>query len=276
MQSDWFDQRVYDMIDTSGLPKESDRLCRNEIDELFDIPKHFDTQSIDKGKKRKRSKKVHHSKNSARPSPVPTQGTTESDTVANDQPTSNENSSALPTKVIADQEHPPLFLHPLETRESYATSWDNAVPFVTSYVDSHPTPTFRFRHRPRIGRGGRVIIDRLPRPGNPDCPPVNVFTAGDESSLRRANKPINTLLDLLPEPLDHKKLSRRIEEIAASALSDEEETMNQAKGYNSVPTVNDTIGAEDNDGEDILVKLHDWMETDEQLWGEELCAIGPV
>jgi enhancer of polycomb-like protein len=218
---------------------------------------------------------MNSSKN-LRVSPASTPGITEIEPVMKEKPASTDNATAPPAKVVADQDHPPLFLHPLETRETYVTSWDYAVPFVTSYVDSHPTPTFRFRHRPRIGRGGRVVIDRLPRPGNPDLPPVNVFTTGDEVKLHGTDNPHTRLLDLLPEPLNHEKLSRRIEEIAASALSDDEENVNQTRSVIPVVGNNANVADKENDGEEVLVKVSDWMETDEQLWGEELCAIGPV
>jgi hypothetical protein len=34
--------------------------------------------------------------------------------------------------------------------------------------------------------------------------------------------------------------------------------------------------AEENDCEEVLVTLHDWLETDDQLWGEERFALGPL
>lgn len=272
MKCEWFDQRIYDMVDTSGLPKQSDRLDHDEIERALDIPKYFDTASSDHGKKRKR-KKTQIIKGQVIPMTIP--GNAENDAVFD---TEVECSTAPeePTRVVADQEHPPLFLHPLETRESYVTSWDHAVPFVTSYVDSHPTPTFRYRHRPRIGRGGRVIIDRLPHPGNPDIPPVNVFISGDAARLHGPSDPHSRLLDLLPEPIDYLKLSRRIEEIAADALNDDDNNMNKHKRAR-LPMSTDANTEDENDGEEILVKMSEWIETDEQLWGEELCyPIGSV
>ena len=32
----------------------------------------------------------------------------------------------------------------------------------------------------------------------------------------------------------------------------------------------------ENDGEVVLVKMQDWIDTDDQLWGEERFAIGPI
>ena len=265
MQCDWFDQRIYDMVDTSGLSRESDIISHDDIDRVLDIPKHFDTSNLDRGKKRKR-KKINNNGKSQSISPVPTPEIKASESKV-EQP-SIDNKTAQPQKVVADQDHPPLFLHPLETRESYVSSWNHAVPFVSSYVDSHPTPTFRFRHRPRIGRGGRVIIDRLPRPGNPNIPSINVFMSGDDNRLRASKKIQSKLLNLLPEPLDHEKLKHRMEQIAADALSDDETNRSV-----NVTAASDSATQDENDGEEILVKTSEWMETDEQLWGEELCPI---
>jgi enhancer of polycomb-like protein len=68
----------------------------------------------------------------------------------------------------------PNFLQPLASREShFVTSWDDAVPSMPSYVNGACTTSCAgpgggrggsFRHRPRLGRGGRVVIDRVPRP----------------------------------------------------------------------------------------------------------------
>ena len=169
LQADWFEQRIYDMVDTSALPRESDRLSHEEINKTLDVQKYFDTENNDKGKKRKR-KRASMSNKDSRTSPVPLPSNTLSSNELRKADTLTT-SQAPPKKVVASQDAPPNFLHPLSTRESYTASWEKAVPFVSSYVNSHATPTFRFRHRPRIGRGGRVVIDRLPRPGNPNNPP---------------------------------------------------------------------------------------------------------
>lgn len=62
----------------------------------------------------------------------------------------------------------PNFLQPLASRDSHPiTNWDNAVPSIPSYVNGHlTTQTDKFRHRPRLGRGGRIIIDRVPCPAS--------------------------------------------------------------------------------------------------------------
>ena len=274
LQADWFEQRIYDMVDTSALPRESDRLSHEEIYKTLDIQKYFDTENNDKGKKRKR-KRASMSNKDSRTSPVPLP----SNTLSNNELRKAESlatSQVPPKKVVASQDVPPNFLHPLSTRESYTASWEKAVPFVPSYVNSHATPTFRFWHRPRIGRGGRVVIDRLPRPGNPNDPPQSVFTTGEGMpKITATDEPAKRLLDLLPMPLDHERLSRRIEEISAAALSDDEDNLDQNPSRTvslGLPRSNENK----KDGDEILVKLDDWLKTDEQLWGEERFALGPI
>lgn len=60
----------------------------------------------------------------------------------------------------------PNFLQVLPSRDTYVTSWENSVPHVTSYIGGNALPTSKFRHRKRVGRGGRLIIDRLPCPSS--------------------------------------------------------------------------------------------------------------
>mmetsp|Transcript_34251 Transcript_34251/g.79012 ORF Transcript_34251/g.79012 Transcript_34251/m.79012 type:complete len:161 (-) Transcript_34251:2115-2597(-) len=160
-----------------------------------------------------------------------------------------------------------MFLHPLKSRETYTTSWDQAVPFVSSWVDSHPTPTVRFRHRPRVGRGGRLVIDRLPTPAHAEILPVTVFTAG--KGLARSVEPSERLMDLIPKPLDHVAVSRQIEELCATAIKEDFEAA-------AVPLAGQPHETDDNDCEEVVVKMEDWASTDEQVWGEERFAIGPV
>ena len=98
--------------------------------------------------------------------------------------------------------------------------------------------------------------------------PISVFTAGNglPASLQAKER----LLDLLPRPLDHAKISRRIEAICVGALNEEYDAMSGVSPPGGV------LDAEDNDGEEVIVKLGDWLNTDDQLWGEERFAIGPM
>eukprot|EP00957_Ditylum_brightwellii_P022388 1688984-Ditylum_brightwellii.AAC.1 len=37
-----------------------------------------------------------------------------------------------------------------------------------------------------------------------------------------------------------------------------------------------TLDIDENDGDELLIRVNDWLETDEQIWGEERFVIGPV
>lgn len=150
----------------------------------------------------------------------------------------------------------PLFLHPLSTRETLATTWEAAVPHLPSYRDSHPVPVPSFRHRPRVGRGGRICIDRLPvdqsSGGGYNYNNHVYYTAGPPLPMPQKAR----LLDLLPRPIDYIQASQRIQELV---LRD------------------DVIGDEhENDGEEVVVNLDAWLGTDDPQWGEERFAIGPI
>ena len=94
-------------------------------------------------------------------------------------------------------------------------------------------------------------------------------------------KTISRMLDLLPEPLDTVAVRRRIEEIAAEAIADDEDDRgNRSKASilpsSSVPSISG-VTDDGNDTEDIIVSLSDWMDADEQIFGEEVIPpLGPV
>jgi len=177
--------------------------------------------------------------------------------------------------IIAGQnngELAPSFLQPLATRESYTTTWEGSVPHVTTIVDGQPMNTSHFRHRPRVGRGGRLCIDRVPLPMGPNIAPITYFRAGGRPSVSLESK--ERLLDLLPPPIDKVKLSRRIEEICLGALKEDCDA--NANGPSNTPVNANVEDVDDNDGVEVLVKMKDWLNTDDQLWGEERYAIGPI
>mmetsp|Transcript_11314 Transcript_11314/g.16621 ORF Transcript_11314/g.16621 Transcript_11314/m.16621 type:complete len:541 (-) Transcript_11314:27-1649(-) len=257
-QNEQFEQQIYDMVDTSGQPRVS-TINREEIKELAGIPQHFDTSSSGTSKKKRRRKNgdVDDSRSST---PI---STSEIETFAVDE------TPVRPT-IVAGQNHgepAPNFLHPLSTRESYVTSWHNAVPFIPSYENAKPTPTSKFRYRPRIGRGGRVCIDRFPQEINSKTPSTKVFRAGHALPMVRKDR----LLELLPPPIDHAAISQKVEEMCVSAIREDFEASVGA------PTAAEVSGdPEENDGEEVLVKMSDWLNTDDQLWGQERFAIGPI
>jgi hypothetical protein len=293
MQCDWFEQRLYDMIDTSALPRESDRLSHDEIEEVLNVPKLFDAQSLDRGRNKKKRKRVSLPKANGTRTPPIIGGVAADNVLSNNNneiPPQNQTEAGVAPVVAfnksriiaADQDNPPSFLHPLQSRETYTTSWENAVPYITTYVNSKPTQTNRFRHRPRIGRGGRVMIDRIPYPNNPDDPIRHFYTIGEGPKMEAPEvKTVSRMLDLLPEPLDTEAVRRRIEEIAVEALAEEEDDRGSRSRApilpsSSVPS-NNIANDDGNDTEDIIVSLSDWMDTDEQIFGEEVIPpLGPV
>jgi len=269
LQEEWFEQRMSDVMDTSGKPRHSPNLRRDKVERLLDIPRYFSTKSTAGGNRKKKRKRGGGWDEALELSPVPR--TFDAETA--DAKPAAAGPPQAPVNVAGKNhgEPAPLFLHPLKTRESYVTSWDNAVPLVTSYVNTHAAPTFRFRHRPRLGRGGRICIDRVPQPLHPDITPATVFTAGD--GLVHSVEPKKQLIDLLPRPLDHASVSRKIEEMCVSAIQEDYET---ATGSAAASAAALTGAAEENDCDEMLIKLSDWLDTDDQAWGEERFAIGPL
>lgn len=280
MQCDWFDQRLYEMIDTSGLQRESDRLSHKEVDEAMDVPKLFDTHGLDKGKKKKRKRS-----SLAKSPKVPLTGksavSNASSNSAVEMDSAHRASAKKPRAIPADQNNPPPCLNPLRTREHYITSWKNAVPFITTYVDAKPIETCRFRHRPRIGRGGRVIIDRIPHPTHGDQP-TNVYVSGEGTAMEcEEGKQVGRMLELLPQALDTNEVRRRIEEISANAMIEEDERNKKTKGLSLPSSTSNNSAANNDDGNDVeavLVKMNDWTETDEQIFGglENGLTFGPL
>ena len=106
-----------------------------------------------------------------------------------------------------------------------------------------------------------------PNPNNVE--PNTYFRAGSRPSATL--EPKERLLDLLPPSIDKGKLSRRIEEICLKALQDDYES-NTGVGAAAVSAEE----AAENDGVEVVVKMKDWLNTDDQLWGEERYSIGPI
>jgi len=309
LQKERFEQKLYDTIDTSGLCRISQDLDRRSLDKLLKVEKYFDihegmgSSGQWKRKKSRRSSQqqqddaiIREESQSNPPVPlsssssvVAAMGFGNNIAVAANLgrnypgvvygPDGNSGPAVTRKKlpmVIAGQkngEPAPSFLQPLTTRESYATTWEGTVPYVTTIIDGKPMPTFRFRHRPRVGRGGRICIDRVPLPTDPNIVPNTYFRAG--SRLAVSHEPKERLLDLLPSPIDKDKVSRRIEEICLSALKEDYDAHGNGLSDGAVATATGE-DREDNDGREVVVKMKDWLNTDEQLWGEERYAIGPI
>lgn len=163
----------------------------------------------------------------------------------------------------------PHFLHPLPSRETWAVSYQGTVPHVATYQGTSSASSgnrvVRFRHRPRVGRGGRLCIDRvpLPEPDDPSLQPHTVFVAGKPLpyTASDAARPAR-LLELLPKPLDHASLARRIETISVAAIKSDYDAALQAQADHGT----------ENDGEAVVVPLQDWLEADDP---PERFSIGP-
>jgi len=319
---DLTDQRIYDCVDTSGLPRQCTRVDADSIKEALDIPRRFDTKPLDRtvaagggagrrGKKRKRGSGV------ISPPPAlssvdggvggggPSSGAvTEEQTDAAASGGGDGGGSEIAAPIVAGETDGfgpvPNFLEPLESRERSITSWNgqSQASFYPTYTNSHPeehrqqTASIRYTRRPRVARGGRIVYDRIPitaaseGSSAPRQPPA-VFTAGDgTSSTHNANS--MPLFRLLPKPIDLELVSRRIEHICAEAVSDDEEGEGRARAGSitgqpsgaaavEIGTGEAAVAeGEENDGEAILVKAEDWIATDDQLWGSERFASGPI
>jgi enhancer of polycomb-like protein len=262
LQVDLFQQRLYDTIDTSGVPRPSKFLRTDQAMQVLNgTPNYFDVNFA--GRKAKRSQ----------PNGLPPPIAASSIPFAADLDDSgryNGNISGVNVNVAGrnNGDPAPNFLQPLSTRESYVTSWEGSVPHLPTYEDAQIHLTYRFRQRPRVGRGGRLCIDRfpLPIPQQINLVTDNVYTAG--YGMHFSLEPKERLLDLLPKPLDQTAISRRVEALSVAAIKEDFE--NRKLSAMSGDDV------EENDCDEAIVPLNDWLETDEQQWGDERYVIGPI
>ena len=261
LQREWFRQKIYEAVDTSGRPRISLHVDKRELDSLMRVERCFDVQ--DGSLKKKARRNIQVGGLSSQGNQISQDGGPGSTSTGMSRLGSSPSSPPMKPLIVAGQNHgepAPNFLNPLDTRESYRTSWEGVPPHMPTFVDARPEPTFRFRHRPRVGRGGRVCIDRLPLPANPHAP---TFFRACGSQVYPSNAKAR-LLDLLPTPLDRERISQRIEAISLNALKEDYE--GGVKGPES----------EENDGEIVLVPIKEWLNTDDQLWGEERYSMGPI
>lgn len=303
------DQRIYDAVDTSGLPRQSNRQGVNaaSIAEALDNPRFFSTAppgtggasaaaaaaKAARGRKRKRGPGIDTSV--LGPGSALATEQTMGESAAPSAAALTSSSLPAPAKTIIAGEDDgfgpvPTFLQPLNTREKAVTSWnkkqDNASAHPV-YTDSQPeshrqqTAAMRYTRRPRVARGGRIVYDRIPMSAATATfsadksvrEEATVYIAGQAlASTHTANA--TPLFRLLPKPLDHEMASRRIEHVCADALNDDDDR-DAGKRF-PVLGVDPEEAVEKNDGDAILVKLEDWICTDDQLWGEERGATGPL
>ena len=259
LQVDLCQQRLYDAINTSEIPRPSTYLSKDNVLKLLrETPVYFDVNLV--GRKAKRARI---------PLSLP----------PNFAPftTDNVDSGKSPSEVAKQHvniagrnsgDPAPNFLQSLPTRESFTTSWEHAVPHVPTYENAQLQPTYKFRHRPRVGRGGRLCIDRVPQPlpQNINLQTDNTYTAGN--GMHFSLDPKNRLLELLPAPLNQTAISRRIEALSIAAIKEDFE----ARHLNAAAAGD----MDDNEVDEVIVELDEWLETDEQQWGDERYVIGPL
>mmetsp|Transcript_47547 Transcript_47547/g.136700 ORF Transcript_47547/g.136700 Transcript_47547/m.136700 type:complete len:549 (-) Transcript_47547:70-1716(-) len=262
LQREWFRQKIYEAVDTSGQPRISKDLSKDQLLELTQVEKYFDASDGTKRKKQRRGSSTGAGVPTQMVVPILGPSITASNLVglsSAGKPSTTSDAAQRPM-IVAGQNHgepAPNFMNPLSTREAYRTSWEGVPPHVTTFVNAKPEPTFRFRHRPRVGRGGRLCIDRFPLPPNPNAP--TFYRAGNSQIY--PNEPKPRLVDLLPPPLDRERLSQRIEAVSLNALKED---------YEGGPQ------GEENDGDIVLVPIEEWLNTDDQIWGEERFSLGPI
>lgn len=243
-----FEQRLYDATDTTGTKRLPNYDAIMKLHHTLDnLPRHFDVHLGGRTFTRRRNvlAELPGSKRFSA-----TGGT-------------SGGAQGGSTPHVAGQNHgtpAPNFLQPLATRQSYVSSWQGAIPHAIardSQEDSKMSPP-AFRHRPRVGRGGRICIDRVPQSEPPsNIQPKRVYKAGIPLPRSLTQQP--RLLDLLPKPIDEATLARKIEMAALSVMNDDDRTVSDV---------------DDNDA--VVVRLEKWLDTDEQTWGEERHYLGPL
>eukprot|EP00523_Entomoneis_sp_CCMP467_P014996 CAMPEP_0168771314 /NCGR_PEP_ID=MMETSP0725-20121227/3375_1 /TAXON_ID=265536 /ORGANISM="Amphiprora sp., Strain CCMP467" /LENGTH=653 /DNA_ID=CAMNT_0008820793 /DNA_START=22 /DNA_END=1984 /DNA_ORIENTATION=- len=172
----------------------------------------------------------------------------------------------------------PNFLQPLPTRQAYVTSWEGAVPHVTSYQANGQA-------KPTLSSDTDLALVEVVAFASIGCrarinkPATTFFTAS--RGLANANPQhaqSARLLDLLPRPLDTQEASRRIEELCvASIYEDHHQAMAAANAVAANPeaATNDEAFLV-NDGDEVVVRTEAWLDTDDHLWGEERHSLEPL
>ena len=203
LTNQYFEERLGGWLDTSGgesrgsVRNRTKMLEKSQIESVLNIPKQYDDGPIVKmakaAKKRKRGSLANGAgagalqHDSRGLSPVPPLSGVSAPTLEAGGliPHPPQPLAVPPKKVVVaghDDGYPaPNFLQPLATREAqHSTRLDGAtVPIFPSYENGKQTISYnRFRHRPRLGRGGRIIIDRVPYECGTHDPQPRIITYG--------------------------------------------------------------------------------------------------
>lgn len=152
--------------------------------------------------------------------------------------------------------------------------------------------------RARLGRGGRIMIDRIPRP--PKCSDTpraitygsgtvsvgyHTSTLGADGPVFDKNGPLSNKAknnvhdapraqphesDLRPPSLgSHLALSRKIEAICARGIADDLNDQQQQQQ-------NQKVAIPGNDTDEILIPLEDFLDAPPGFYGKEKYVIGPL
>jgi len=277
-----FEQRIYDCVDTSGVERTS-QIDLNEVDNLLKVPT-FITLEVQQKKKRKRDQGGHfgedfsmaniHGNNAF--------GYTDADY------------QFLENMNMVEQPIVPSFIDDWRSnpKQDFVTDWDSYdMTNICTYTadeekDPKPTP---FVHRRRIGRGGRVVIDRLPRPdlNDDDMLYSNHVTLFQQPASSIVSPPpsdpdsvtpqiqMSGKLNYLPDSLFFAQRSSRIAEISVHPSVGG--MVNG--GSDDYAASNNGSGANDYDA--LIVDMDSYIEAcakEQELppWGEERLTIGPM
>jgi enhancer of polycomb-like protein len=264
-----FQQHMYDCCNTSGYTRTS-KLDFQELETLF-----YGTSSHSLSLENRASLSGVSTSTAWKTTATTVYGRKRDATAmavgsASEEHTSSTNMTYPNVSITGTTNSLPLLTQPLTTRrEHIVTSWKNSVPYVPHYVDGKKSTIQEFNHRGRVGRGGRLCIDRFPV----------VFSNSSSDSTANSRRrrthyvggegpwlslpPGSSLIDLMPPTLDVKQTRMKIAEICAQWSEEEEEEEELNNVNSSKPHVE-------------LVKVSDWINTDEQPWGEEKLVIGPI
>ncbi len=269
IRQDILEQHMYDCYNTSGYTRTS-KLDFQELESLFHITNNHNllehcggtTSTTSNSFKAAAATTARRKRDAA----AMAAGSNEEHSQPSTSSLLYSNSSTTGTSTL------PPFTQPLSNRDKIVTSWDNAVPYVPNYVNGKISTILEFNHRGRVGRGGRLCIDRFPvafgssnntDPSSSSSSRRRTHYVGGEGPWYSLPAATSSLIDLMPPKLDVKQARMKIAEICAQ-WSDEEEDEEELNN-----NTNSTTHVE-------LVKVSDWINTDEQPWGEEKLVIGPL
>lgn len=259
LRAELFEQKIYDCVDTSGLQRKSS-VNISSVEDILKVPIFISTE-VQQKRKRKREQAT-------------TSAFSEGDIATDSE--SYQFLSGM-NGGVTDKQKAPSFLDDIASRTSYVTSWDNYDPWWDCVVSSEDDEVnyAPFVHRHRIGRGGRIIVDRLPRSdldvgAYPDS--MTLFDQPQVGNIPPKN--VSGKLDYIPDTSFFTQKNARIAEIFLQPIPipDEQGEFQQQQQHQQLTQDIDDA---------LLVNMQDYIDAcgksqDAPLWGEERFTIGPV